>query len=185
MRHCPSPFVRVRISKSPSREHGRFGYSLFDAAVRGLRRLLPTGVVGSPSRTISKSPSASTSTRSSYFDRFGGTYGGIGDGSGGAVGIGEAFARFRIRRPFAPLGRRHQARRKGAPHEWTPYKPSTNSSPWRSGAISREPRCFFVVALCLGRFPSGQRAVRNRYRMGRCSNSSSRSVRKGFPRIGA
>ena len=132
------------------------------------RRLRGIGTGPSSLNTISNSPSASTSTRSSYFDRFGGTYGGIGDGSGG-VGIGEAFARFRIPRPFAPLGRRHQARTKGAPHEWTPYTPSTNSSPWRSGAISREPRCFFVVALCLGQFPSRQRAVRNRYRMGRQS----------------
>ena len=122
-----------------------------------------------PFSTISKSPSASTSTRSSYFERFGGTYGGMGDCWGGAVGIGEAFAWFRTPRPFAPLGRRHQARRTGAPHEWTPYKPSTNSSPWRAALISREPRCFFVVALCLGRFPSRQRAVRKRYRMGRQS----------------
>jgi len=36
-----------------------------------------------------------------------------------------------------------------APHEWTRYKPSTSSSPWRFGAISLEPLCFFVVALCL------------------------------------
>ena len=33
------------------------------------------------------------------------------------------------------------------------------------------PRCFFVVALCLGRFPSRQRAVRNHYRMGRQSQN--------------
>ncbi len=76
-----------------------------------------------------------------------------------------------------------RARRSGAPYEWTPYKPSTNSSPWRSGAISREPRCFFVVALCLGRFPSRQRAVRNRYRMGRHSiaftTGTARSPRSG------
>lgn len=92
-----------------------------------LVRPSPDAVVSSPtpstSTITSNSPSASTSTSSSYFVRFFGA-GGSGTAVGGAgagAGRGEAFARFRITRPFARPLRRNQAR-PGARLGWTPYE---------------------------------------------------------------